>query len=67
MTWPERIVADPDILSGKPVIRGSRLSVEFILSLLAAGQSEAEVLDNYPGLTKEDILPVIRKLPRARV
>jgi uncharacterized protein (DUF433 family) len=56
MTWPERIVADPDILSGKPVIRGSRLSVEFILSLLAAGQSEAEVLDNYPGLTKEDIL-----------
>ena len=56
MSWSERIVFDPSILAGKPVIRGTRLSVELILELLAAGQSEAEVLHNYPGITHEDIL-----------
>ena len=38
MPWPERIVVDPQLLAGKPVIRGTRLAVEFILELLAAGQ-----------------------------
>ena len=52
----ERIVVDPEILAGKPVIRGTRLAVEFILELLAAGQSEDAILSNYPGLTREDIL-----------
>ena len=52
----ERIVVDPQILAGKPVIRGTRLAVEFILELLAAGQSESDILTNYPGLTREDIL-----------
>jgi uncharacterized protein (DUF433 family) len=52
----ERIVVDPEILAGKPVIRGTRLAVEFILELLAAGQSESELPANYPGLTREDIL-----------
>ncbi|MEP6963674.1 MAG: DUF433 domain-containing protein [Acidobacteriota bacterium] len=52
----ERIVVDQEILNGKPVIRGTRLAVEFILELLAAGQSENELLANYPGLTREDIL-----------
>jgi uncharacterized protein (DUF433 family) len=52
----DRIVVDQQILAGKPVIRGTRLAVEFILDLLAAGQSEAEILDSYPGLTHEDIL-----------
>lgn len=56
MAWSERILVDPDILAGKPVIRGTRLSVEFILDLLAAGQPEAEVLHNYPGIAREDIL-----------
>lgn len=56
MRWAKRIVVDPEILAGKPVIRGTRLAVEFILELLAAGQSESEILSNYPGLTKEDIL-----------
>ncbi|HEV2200555.1 MAG TPA: DUF433 domain-containing protein [Bryobacteraceae bacterium] len=56
MPWPERIVVDPEILAGKPVIRGTRLAVEFILELLAAGQSESEILANYPGLAREDIL-----------
>ncbi len=55
MQWPERIVADPSVLAGKPVIRGTRLAVEFILDLLAAGQSESEIVSNYPGLTHEDI------------
>lgn len=54
--WPERIVVDPQVLAGKPVIRGTRLAVEFILELLAAGQSEADILDNYPGLTRDDVL-----------
>jgi len=52
----ERIVIDPKILAGKPVIRGTRVAVEFILELLAAGQSESDILTNYPGLTREDIL-----------
>ena len=43
MSWPERIVIDPEILAGKPVVRGTRLAVEFILELLAAGQSEADI------------------------
>jgi uncharacterized protein (DUF433 family) len=55
MPWPERIVIDPEILAGKPVIRGTRLAVEFILDLLAAGRSEADIVGNYPGLTREDI------------
>jgi uncharacterized protein (DUF433 family) len=56
MPLSDRIVVDPEILAGKPVIRGTRLAVEFILELLAAGQSEDDVLANYPGLAKEDIL-----------
>jgi len=56
MPLSARIVVDPEILAGKPVIRGTRLAVEFILQLLASGQSEHEVLINYPGLTRDDIL-----------
>jgi uncharacterized protein (DUF433 family) len=52
----ERIVMDPEVLGGKPVIRGTRLAVELILELLAAGQSETDLLTNYPGLTRDDIL-----------
>jgi uncharacterized protein (DUF433 family) len=56
MPWPERITVDPEILAGKPVIRGTRLAVEFVLELLAAGQSENQILENYPGLTRDDVL-----------
>lgn len=56
MPLSERIIVDPEILAGKPVIRGTRIAVEFILELLAAGQSEKEILANYTGLTREDIL-----------
>lgn len=56
MKWQERIVLDPAILAGKPVIKGSRLAVEFIIGLLAAEWTEEEILYNYPGLTHEDIV-----------
>ena len=56
MSWPDRIVVDPGVLAGKPVIRGTRLAVDFILDLLAAGQSEDDILSNDPGLTQDDIL-----------
>ncbi|MFQ6114861.1 MAG: DUF433 domain-containing protein [bacterium] len=55
MKWQERITVDPDVLVGKPVIKGTRLAVEFIIDLLAQGWNEAEILRNYPGLTHEDI------------
>ena len=51
----ERIVLDPAILAGKPVVRGTRLSVEFIIGLMADGWSEAEILREYEGLTHEDL------------
>lgn len=56
MNWQERIVVDPSILVGKPVIKGTRLAVEFLVGLLAQGWSVQDILDNYPGLTREDVL-----------
>jgi uncharacterized protein (DUF433 family) len=51
----ERIIFDPGVMTGKPVIRGTRLTVQFILGLLALGASEEEILEEYKGLTREDI------------
>jgi uncharacterized protein (DUF433 family) len=51
-----RITRDPKVLVGKPVIKGTRISVEFVLELLAAEWSEADIFRNYPHLTREDIL-----------
>ena len=59
MNWHEHITADPAVLVGKPVIKGTRLAVEFILELLAEGWSEADMLRNYPGLTREQILACV--------
>ena len=50
-----RIALMPDIMLGKPVIKGTRLTVEYILNLLAHGAAIAEILDEYDGLTQEDI------------
>ena len=58
--WEERIVVDPKILVGKPVIRGTRLSVEFILDLLANDWTIEQVLDEYPQLKREDIIAVLK-------
>ena len=55
MTWNDRIVLNPDILLGKPAIKGSRLAVEFIIDLLAQGWTEADILRNYPVMTRQDI------------
>lgn len=55
MDWREHIVVDPAILVGKPVIKGTRLAVEFMVDLLAQGWSEEDILRNYPGVTGEDI------------
>lgn len=51
----ERIILDPKVMVGKPVIRGTRLTVDFILNLLAHGATEKEILEEYKGLAEEDI------------
>lgn len=60
MNQQERIILDPEILAGKPVIKGTRLAVEFIIGLLAAEWTEDEILRNYPGLTHDDIVACLR-------
>lgn len=51
----ERITLNPKVMVGKPVIKGTRLTVEFILNLLAHGATVAEILEEYKGITAEDI------------
>jgi uncharacterized protein (DUF433 family) len=55
MNWKEFIHSDPEILKGKPVITGTRLSVEFILGLYEKGWTEEIILENYPSLTHESL------------
>jgi uncharacterized protein (DUF433 family) len=55
MDWRDKIDLNPSVLAGKPVVRGSRLSVDFILGLMGQGWSEIDILRNYPGITHEDI------------
>jgi uncharacterized protein (DUF433 family) len=55
MAEPARIVLDSAVLAGKPVIRGTRLSVDFVIGLMADGWSETDILRNYPGLSHDDI------------
>ncbi|MBL8895468.1 MAG: DUF433 domain-containing protein [Rhizobiales bacterium] len=56
MSDQSMIIVDPDILAGKPVIRGTRLSVEFVIGLMAEGWSEDQIIENYPGLTHEALI-----------
>ena len=51
-----RITLAPDALAGKPIIRDTLLSVEFVIGLMADGWSEADILENYPGIMRDDIL-----------
>ena len=53
MNWQDYIETNEDVLLGKPVIKGTRLSVEHIIKLLASGWAEQQILDNYPRLTRE--------------
>ena len=59
MEWRERIVTNPDILVGKPSIKGTRLSVELILGWLAQGWSVDMLVENYPALTHDDVLAAL--------
>jgi uncharacterized protein (DUF433 family) len=59
MEWRERIVCDPEILLGKPSIKGTRISVELVLGWLGAGWGLEQVLDNYPRLQREDVLAAL--------
>jgi len=56
--WKEHIITDKAVLLGKPVIRGTRISVDHIIGLLAQGWSEEQILDNYPRLNKDDLTAV---------
>jgi uncharacterized protein (DUF433 family) len=55
MDWHGRIVSDPLVMVGKPVVKGTRLTVEHLMEQLANGWSEADLLASYPGLTHEDL------------
>lgn len=55
----DRIVTNPEILGGKPIIKGTRLSVEFILELLASGMTKVEILEDYPHITEKDLYAVL--------
>ncbi len=55
MDWRERIVVDPKVLVGKPVIKGTRMAVEFVIDLLARGWTTKQILQEYDHLTEEDI------------
>ena len=60
MDWEERVELNPEVLAGKPVVKGTRLSVQLILELLADGWSSEEVLEQYPTLTRDDVLACLR-------
>ncbi|MEQ8413232.1 MAG: DUF433 domain-containing protein [Imperialibacter sp.] len=62
MNWQDRIVSDKNILIGKPTIKGTRISVEFVLDRLANGWTEQTLLESYPHLTKEDLQAVFAYL-----
>ncbi len=59
MNYKGKIVSDPDILLGKPVISGTRISVELILKKLAEGITQDELLEAYPNLNRRDIMAVL--------
>ena len=59
MEWRDRITGDPAVLGGKPVIRGTRISVELILRWLASGWTYEQLLESYPRITREDILAAL--------
>ncbi len=56
LEWRDRITSDPAVLVGKPVIKGTRISVELILGWLANGWTYEQLLEAYPHITREDIL-----------
>jgi uncharacterized protein (DUF433 family) len=55
MEWKDRITLDPAVLVGKPVIKGTRLAVDFVIELLAEGWTQEQIVENYPGVSPDDI------------
>lgn len=60
MDWRDRITVDPAVLAGKPVLRGTRLAVDFIVGLLGQGWTEPGIFRNYPGVTHDDVTACLR-------
>jgi uncharacterized protein (DUF433 family) len=58
--WHDRITVDPDILVGKPIIRGTRISVELLMERLGDGRTMEQILESYPRLTRADVLAAVR-------
>ena len=56
MDWHQHIVCDPNILMGKPTVKGTRISVELILGWFSSGWTTEQVLESYPNITRDDIL-----------
>jgi len=63
-TYEGRITINPKVLVGKPIIRGTRISVEFVLELLGNGWTHEQILENYPQLKKQDIVAAIQYAAR---
>lgn len=59
MNWHDHIVVDPNVLVGKPIVKGTRISVELLLDRLADGWSFDDILDAYPHLTREQVQAAI--------
>ncbi|MBI1902965.1 MAG: DUF433 domain-containing protein [Planctomycetia bacterium] len=55
MNWQDRITVDPKVLAGKPIVKGTRISVEFVIDLLGRGWTVADVLREYDHLSPEDV------------
>jgi uncharacterized protein (DUF433 family) len=55
MTWQDHISVDPNILLGKPIIKGSRIAVELVIDLLSKGWTQMQILDSYPNIAADDI------------
>ena len=58
MNWQEHIISDPQILIGKPIIKGTRISVELILELFSLGWSEEQILESYPSISDDSLRAV---------
>jgi len=59
MSWKDRITLDPKVMTGKPIVRGTRITVELILELLAQGWTQERVITNYPQIDADDILAAL--------
>jgi uncharacterized protein (DUF433 family) len=62
MNWQEYIISDPKVLIGKPIIKGTRISVELILELFSLGWTEEQILNSYPSLSDSSLRAVFAYL-----